>query len=314
MDKNPQYAIGNYLLFLFDQIGVSEQLRKWKDYKGLVDQDPDWDREFQKSISDTAQIRSDFDAYRKGANNKADRLEEAREIVRDEPEMWIDIEATRDLSIGGQSFSDTNIWYVQASDPEKRLHCRQMLSVVLGACGVFLQALHRGQFCRGAIAFGVGTDALQFFGEERDEIFGPVLEQAHVLESEIAVYPRVVIEETLLKFVAGRMWDLDGLEVGTREYATKQFENLYLTAINKLVTIDDDGCFILDYAGKSSSEQFKSMFEGSGINRSTYFEKIISNVKSEWILYAKELKKPHIADKYAKLYRYLVQCQRFWKD
>lgn len=312
MTDQRQYGIGNYLLFFLDQIGVSEQLKKWKDYQGLVNQDPNWDREFQKSIKDTAQIRADFDGFRHGANRDHSAHPEVTNMLRTHPELFVDTEATRDMKISGQSFSDTNIWFVQTSDTEKRLFCRQMLGIVHGACGVFLQALSRGQFCRGSIALGVGTDALRFFGEEREEIFGPVLEQAHYLESKVSVYPRIVVEETFPRYIEGRLWNLNELAVGTREYATKQFENFYLNGMKDLISVDEDGCLILDYAGKNCSELFAGWFESERISRSEFYSKIIDLVIAERRRFAVHLKKPHIADKYFKLHRYLESNQEFW--
>ena len=304
--------VGNYLVFFLDQIGVSDSLGQWKDYQGLVNQDPDWSKAFQKSIIDIAQIRSDFDGFRSGANQDTSANPEIKRMEKEHPELFVDTSATRDRNISGQSFSDTNIWFVPTSDVKGRLYCRQMLSMVIGACAVMIQTLHRGQYCRGSIALGVGTEALQFFGEQRDEIFGPVLERAHYLETQVADYPRVVVHNRLVEFLGGRHWDLSNYKSGTVEYATKQFENSYIENILDLIRPDEDGVLILDYAGNACAKTLRGWFAKEGIDRSGYFQSIIEAVISERKRFMGDEKKPRIADKYFKLHHYLDKNKAYW--
>lgn len=113
-----------------------------------------------------------------------------------------------------------------------------VFSALSAACVVMLTALASKHPLRGGIDVGLSTEI------GPGEIYGAALEQAYLLESRVAKYPRLVIGDELWRYLNAA---LTNFESQTRPVAKA------ITAIVKktmqMIVTDRDGLRILDYLG-----------------------------------------------------------------
>ncbi|HET54078.1 MAG TPA: hypothetical protein ENN33_02555 [Ignavibacteria bacterium] len=88
--------------------------------------------------------------------------------------------------------------------------------------------------CRGAISFGklVHNDKI---------IFGPALVDAYEAETKAAIYPRIILHESII-------------EIGSIFHADHHQPEHEKEEIEKIVSLDSDGMYYIDYFSKCQSE------------------------------------------------------------
>jgi hypothetical protein len=110
--------------------------------------------------------------------------------------------------------------------------------IIGAASSTALLSLAAGHPVRGGIDIGIGMEI------EEDEIYGPCLAKAYTLESKIAQYPRIVIGPECLNY-------LHQMSEQPPENIFAQAGIVTAKACLDLLTIDDDGCAIVDYLGEA---------------------------------------------------------------
>jgi len=92
----------------------------------------------------------------------------------------------------------------------------------------------RGIICRGGISYGklIHTDKM---------IFGPALVEAYETESKAALYPRIILDRTII-------------DIGKKHHAFHHGEIDEKKAILKILNKDTDDMFYIDYFSKAQSE------------------------------------------------------------
>lgn len=105
---------------------------------------------------------------------------------------------------------------------------------------LLLELANRGIFCRGAVSVGklIHTNKV---------VFGPALVEAYTLESKKAVFPRILIAESIF-------------EVAKEPFARVHDTEDELEFIFDLVNKDEDGYFYIDYLDKVQGEIDDSEF------------------------------------------------------
>lgn len=89
-----------------------------------------------------------------------------------------------------------------------------------------------GVIIRGGIAIGK-------LRHIREEIFGPAMNEAYSLESQKAIYPRIVIEQETINTALERTYDKDF----PKEYSLNSEKDDVISLLRQ----DDDGLFYLDF-------------------------------------------------------------------
>jgi hypothetical protein len=118
------------------------------------------------------------------------------------------------------------------SNDQHRTPALALFSALAACSSAVLGSFVSGHPVRGGIDVGSGVELSEF------ETYGPALERAHFLESECALYPRILIGDELSTYVSflESSSNLDFVRgVGHR--------------IQEMTTIDDDGSKMLDYLG-----------------------------------------------------------------
>jgi len=88
--------------------------------------------------------------------------------------------------------------------------------------------------CRGGITRGelIHTEKI---------LFGPAMINAYILESKAALYPRIILDESII-------------EAGIRAHAKHHYSYHELESIMSLLSQDSDGMYYIDYITKAQSE------------------------------------------------------------
>lgn len=145
-------------------------------------------------------------------------------------------------SIRYRGFSDSFVMWVSFTSEEERLASIIGVYSCMAACCLFqLSTLCYRQPIRGGIEVGLGINLSE------DEIYGPVLERAHILEKEKADYPRIVVGDALWNF-------LEALENIPPSTEIDQNTQRLASQAKTLVTVDTDGVRMLDFLGRRISD------------------------------------------------------------
>lgn len=269
-----------------------------------------------QTIQEVARIRADFNGFLNGFNSSSDGYHVAHPGLQEELERLPNYQDIMDALPRGriykQAFSDSNIWFTPASDEQGNHFARQIAFIVMGVAFAHLFALSRGTGCRGGIAIGNGTDALNKLGlSHGDEIYGPVLKSAYDLENLHAVYPRVVVADQVVEFMAGLQTDTAQMEPGSVEQAVAINTNVAVHYLHGLTTMDFDGAIVVDYAGELASSLFKPLMESSGISPEEVFLSAYRFVHKQ-IEHFSQDRNYKLSGRYESVMRYLRGRSQHW--
>ena len=196
-----------------------------------------------------------------------------------------------------RSFSDMVMFYTPLDSTEGLLS-RFRLAAMLYACvGILTVEFKAGTFFRGGIEVGIGTEF------DNGDIYGPVLNDVHQLEKEIADYPRIVIGMRLSEFIRseGQATDMG------------EFLNSVLAKVNdfckKIVCRDNDGLVIVDYLGEEAVDMNRSQYSEA----CDFAKRGMAKVEGELNAHKKEGNQD-LVKRYEKLLAYYQSRMKFWDN
>lgn len=217
--KNDSLLFQNYLIIFLDILGQRQELKKIKKTIGTVDF-----------------LRNSFEDYFKASNSYE------TDISLVPPEFAQELKACQKSEAYFYGFSDSIIIAVPLmSNDENCTAMNGIYTALVATGGISLLAIAGKTILRGGLDVGVATQI------QKNEIYGPALERAYYLESNIAEYPRFVVGDEFLEYLR---W------VEHKDYKTlrgkvaKEQAKLCQT----FITQDTDGFFMLDFLGKSIKE------------------------------------------------------------
>ena len=118
---------------------------------------------------------------------------------------------------------------------------KSIYSSLYAICAIFILALVRGKPFRGGVDIGWGVRLPDAY----EEVYGSALVKAYNLENTRAEYPRVLVGDTLLKY----MNDVETISPDSRR---DMLEKEYATECKKLISVDYDYLNILDIIGEGA--------------------------------------------------------------
>lgn len=254
MKENQNIEIGNYVVAFIDILGQREALSKFTTLP--AHDDPEEIHKVTALCKETfgvieglsGSVKSFFDGY-------LDKKYVFAQIIG-HPEIKI------------QRFSDGLVFFISLRDNLQRVSVGSVFGLLAACCSVFLTQLAGKHPVRGGIEIGMGTELRE------GEIYGPVVANAYVLESNIAQYPRIVIGNELWNYLT-KTTNLKG------NSQIEQLNNKIANECLSLLTLDCDGRPILDYLGEGflkknnqkPIEQLISKAYEFVINQSELFQK-----------------------------------------
>ena len=230
IDKTAEW----YLVVFVDVLGQTQLLRE---IKGLPEEtDPNQMQEFEallkKTVGAIKHFRDLFHSYFKGESSYSSDL---CDLTTEQKKLYTELKQSNPLH--SHMFSDFIALFISLRDDKNKVPMNGVCSVLTAAASSILMMLAGGNAIRGGIDVGVGVEF------EKGEVYGSALARAYEIESKIAIYPRIVLGDEIIRYI---------------QFQQALPEGDHFTLMNKkladicceLITIDDDGYPFLDYLGK----------------------------------------------------------------
>lgn len=191
------------------------------------------------------------------------------------------------------SLSDAMIIAVPLADSPDE-HCAIVTGIyhtLVTVCKVGLKSLSKCTPVRAGIAVGLGTNI------DGKEICGPVLNKAYYLETELAEYPRFLVEYELIDYLS---WvENQNITTSRGKVAT------YVAKYCKLMLMPDtDGWFMLDYLGGKCKDAYEDCINKEDVVSAFNF------VDEQLEKYSKDNDK--LYSRYFRLFNYFKHRKSIW--
>ncbi|NHQ61111.1 hypothetical protein G9409_11070 [Chlorobium sp. BLA1] len=172
-------------------------------------------------------IRKTCDNNGNDLSEKVDLLNESLLMIRD----YLDIDKPDEHFSKSKKITQFSDSIVISFEETETSEIYYTLSDILG---LLVNLTRRGIICRGGIAYGklIHTDKI---------LFGPAMVTAYETESKAALYPRVIL-------------DISIIELAAKHHAKHHTPKDELNAIKDIVSVDGDGMLYVDYITKAESE------------------------------------------------------------
>jgi len=232
------YSLRYYFIAVIDVLGQSSKLLKLN----RLPTTPDEQKEAIITLRDTAgyilRLRrsfTDFFIKRNESTGLLDSLPENKRALA---------EKIRRVEVSITNFSDTIVIAIPLTSEDN--HCLSITSIhsaLFSICGMYLAALAEYKPFRCGVDVGLGVE----LPTATHEVYGEALVKAYRLENEIALYPRIVIGDSLYDY-------LDYVQHPESNTILFQYVCNIANQCKALITNDQDEIKILDVLG----ETFKS--------------------------------------------------------
>jgi hypothetical protein len=190
-------------------------------------------------------------------------------------------------------FSDSIIVAVPLmSNDENSTAVNGVYSALVATCGIDFISLAAKITLRAGLDVGIGTQI------EGQEIYGPALERAYFIESNLAEYPRFVVGKELINYL---LW-VENQQCKTRlGLVAKEMAKF----CREMIIRDTDGRFMLDFMGEKSKETAGNSIDAEVVRLARDF------VVSQYQKYVKA-ENDKLSSRYFRLLNYINSRKRIW--
>lgn len=256
MKCDDKYA-GWYLVVFVDILGQQHLLRQIQGLPNKSDktQIQEFGDLLKKTVGTVKLFRELFEKFFEGA--KKHNID-TKPLTPEQRKLY---EQSKSNPLGSHMFSDFVALFLSLRDDINKFPMGGVYSALTSAASTFLAMLAGSHVVRGGIDIGIGVEVSE------GEIYGPALSRAYELESRIALYPRIILGDEIVKYIQihrARSED----DVFSR--MNKELAELCST----LITIDDDGYPFLDYLGEGFKQNIAKRLDSNIVERA--FEFVIS--------------------------------------
>ena len=285
MQPKKDFHYGFYCVAYLDILGQRRKLR-------ALPRLPKNDEETRKLLAETAgyvlrlrkQLNDCFETFQKPTPPLDNVPLEVRERI---------LNARR--AVKYRFFSDSIIMEISFRGDEEQVASMIGVYGCMGACCILHGvALMSKRPIRGGIDVGPGLDITE------NEVYGPVLEHAHRLESELADYPRVLVGEGLSNY-------LDAIESTVPTTQIGRVAQSLASRCKQLITMDADGLQMLDFLGKEMA--MSPTLE----DRQKLFGLISEYIAEQKQIASSQGDQKHLS-RYLKLAAYVEKCSALWNN
>lgn len=226
-------TIGYYLVALIDILGQKEKLRGLARLPSTAEEQTKFIGILKETYGTVEAFRNTFDTFfRAFLGGAQGPLPEMPSPMRQQ------FMSLRTMSVSTQEFADTVILYTSLRNDTTKTPINGIYAALL-ACGTSYLAMLAGRdACRGGIDIGVG------FEPREGEIYGQALISAYDLERIVAQYPRIVIGQTLVRFLREKA------QASGNDLISQYTRKLALQCLG-LIGEDRDGHPFLDVLGEA---------------------------------------------------------------
>lgn len=226
----------HYLVAFVDILGQRRGLREIKDLPTIDGEKEDFIKKLQETIGKVDALRRAFRSFFKAAQFYTP---DTSRVPAEHREEFI---ASQKSEVYFYGFSDSIIIAVPLGSADE--NCTAMngvYSALVATSGISLIALTAQIALRGGLDVGIATQI------EAREIYGPALERAYFLESNLAEYPRFLVGKELFTYLH---W------VENQQCTTRRGEVAKGMAkfCREMIVLDTDGRAMLDFMGERAKE------------------------------------------------------------
>jgi len=284
---NDSLLFQNYLVVFFDQLGQREILRKITEIPTTDKEKQHFIEVMKKSVGRVLNIREAFKNYFESAHSHAPNVSLVPPEHRDE------FVTSQQFDLNFYGLSDAVIIAVPLmSDDENCTVVNGIYSAFVATCGIGLLSLSVKVPMRAGLDVGVATQI------DDNEIYGPGLERAFYLESQLAEYPRFLVGKELINYL---FW----VENQKCESRVGQVAKGMAQFCREMIIQDTDGRFMLDFLGDKIKGMSGEFFKKEEIVSALEF------VNSQYKKYL-EQNNEKLASRYYRLLRYFHSRKKAW--
>lgn len=282
MVQPKEFKYGHYCLAYLDILGQRRKLRQMSCPAG--------DKQTATLMSETAVYVSHL---RERFQHTFDQFAELSSILDHVPADARTQIAAAKSSVRYRGFSDSFIISVKCiGDAEQFAPMTGIYACILACSAHHLEALAQKRPMRGGIEVHCGVDLTE------DEVYGPVLERAHFLESQVADYPRIVVGDGLTRY-------LDVVERHAPVTTIGRIARNLASICKRYLTTDSDGFQILDFLGEQAATL------GKPEDRRTLFKPASEYIAEQYQHGIKTDDYKH-RSRYARLGAYFEERSKYW--
>ena len=191
-EKKSDLVFQYYLIIFLDILGQRSILREINDLPTNDNEKEIFLDKIRKTIGKVDKLRYAFQNYFDAANSN---IIDADLVPAEHREEFISAQKSEAYYYG---FSDSIIVAVPLmNNDENCTALNGVFSALVATCGIGFLGLASTITLRGGLDVGIGTQI------EEQEIYGPALERAYYIESNLAEYPRFLVGKDLLNYLLG---------------------------------------------------------------------------------------------------------------
>ncbi len=290
MNNSDKKSVNWYLAAFVDVLGQREILRDLRKLPGETDQG-EKDRFFQ-ILKDTAgtveKLRELFHKFFEASNRS---ITDPERLQPEQKELYNQLKGN---PLKSHVFSDFVSLSLSLRDDEYKVPMIGVYSALASTASTFLAMLAGHKVIRGGIDVGIGLEL------KGGDVYGSALSRAYEIESKISQYPRIVLGDEIIRYIqVQRMRP----ENSPFDMMNKQLAELS----SKLITIDEDGNYFLDYLGEGFRQDIAKKLDLAVVEKAYKF------VFQQWTKFRKE-KKSILAFRFMLLRDYFENRLPLWFD
>ncbi len=262
MSDSAEIKAGYYVLAWIDILGQQGILNRIERLANVTDQ-----VECRSEVNRVCKILNMVrDGFRTMSEIRCVNPPGNRELTDDEKEQLGRINNFEQRTI--QGFGDSVIAYSPLIDNSGSRTIKPVSAFLHGCAGMLVTALSEKIPIRGAVDVGFGFDCFE------GEIYGPVVASAHRLENKVAQYPRIVVGDGLLRYLARFNGNGSGSSLADR-YAKSLAEYC-----GTLIATDIDGVPMVDFANSDFRQVYARASQPDNLSLARIF---VEHERAEFI-------------------------------
>ena len=277
-------SYGYHAVAFLDILG---QQNEWKEEEGLPENKEEFDillKKLRRTIGFIDELRKQLKATSEIMSGESEFQSKLSEPIKSE------FKRLKNSDVIIQTFSDSFV--VSASlriTKDVPVPINGLREILFGSALTQIYTLARKHVMRGGITVSTGIRM-----PEGKEIYGPALNEAYLLEKDIADYPRIVIGNGVMDYL-NECLNVSG------DSKEDKLTKLFAERCKSIITLDEDGVPILDFLCKEIVDLTKNL------PASADGKEILVLVKehiTEQLNYWKNLRDEKLISRYERLMKY----------
>ena len=233
--KGSDVVVRYYVVCIIDLLGQRQKLAGWSRLPADGKPTPDFMGAMKDSVGTVLWFREKFAEF----FNEFEKTQlDTQQLNSLSPQQRKLFDRFRYSNLQIQQFADTFVFFAPIRNEHGDRTIEPVFRIVSACCMAMLLSLAAKMPLRGAISIGSGAQL------QPGSLYGPALVTAHHLESEIAQFPRVVVDDELSRYLSGSGYSDDPM-IETLSLKLAETCRSFLCA-------DSDNRFIVDFLGEAS--------------------------------------------------------------